>query len=484
MKKALFWFRRDLRLEDNCALYHCLKDNDSVAPVFIFDKNILESLPKKDKRVDFIWHCISNIKQRLNLIGSDLIVKHASSDEIVQLAKKYKVTSVYCNEDYEPSAVSRDTRVAQELEKNSILFKSFKDTVIFAKTEIVTPQAQPYHVFTHYKNAWRKKIEPSHYISYPTLSLIEKFAKFKSTILISLEDIGFEKTELSKTKIIEGDKNAQLLFDRFKKKTIANYKTNRDFPSISGTSFLSIHHRFGTISIRREVREVLNLLKTSAGDKKESCEGWLNELIWRDFYFQILFNYPHVADIPFKKQYIDFPWDNNPLGFSQWCDGKTGYPLVDAAMIQLNTTGYMHNRLRMLTASFLTKLMLVDYRLGENYFATKLLDFDLAANNGGWQWSASTGCDAQPAFRIFNPMTQSEKFDEQAIFIKKYLPVFSKVPPQFIHAPWEHTKELEDLGIVLGKDYPLPIVDYTKARQRALMTFENFNAHAKEENQG
>ncbi|GAC1372718.1 MAG: deoxyribodipyrimidine photo-lyase [Aquirhabdus sp.] len=473
MKKAIFWFRRDLRLEDNTALFHCLNDCDLVIPVFIFDKTILEKLPPADKRVEFIWHCIQHIKNKLNAIGSDLIVIQDYPDRIIQLAKEHQVDALYCNEDYEPDAISRDQFVRDELSKNNIQFKAFKDTVIFAKREILNQQGQPYHVFTAYKNAWWAKLHSSNFQHYPSEDLLGKMAKLKSTNLISFESLGFEKTGIADKKII-GANHSHELFAAFKADKVCQYKENREIPSISGTSFLSTHFRFGTISIRKVVREILELADAFNGRYREGCDTWLNEIIWRDFYFQILFNDPHVVHSSFKPQYKNFPWQTNAVLFKAWCEGQTGYPLIDAAMIQLNTLGYMHNRLRMLTASFLTKIMLIDYKMGEQYFAEKLLDFDLAANNGGWQWSASTGCDAQPYFRIFNPMTQSKKFDPEGAFIKKYLPIFADVPAKFLHAPWEYQKELQALVITLVKDYPLPIINYAEARKATLMCFDDY----------
>jgi deoxyribodipyrimidine photo-lyase len=473
MKKAIFWFRRDLRLEDNHALYQCLNDNDIVIPIFIFDQNILDKLPKQDKRVEFIWHCIQNIKTKLNLIGSDLIVVHDRPTQISELAKAHQVTAVYCNEDYEPDAIKRDQLVQQELQKDQIAFKAYKDTVIFAKREILNQQGQPYHVFTPYKNAWRAKLHPSNYAHYSSEDLLEKMVKCDSQSLLSLEKLGFEITGIADKKIVSAD-HAHQLFQTFKADKARQYKENRDIPSVSGTSFLSTHFRFGTISIRKVVREILELSEISMGRFREGCDTWLSEIIWRDFYFQILFNDPHVYNSSFKPQYQNFPWLKDPLLFQKWCDGQTGYPIIDAAMIQLNTLGFMHNRLRMLTASFLTKIMLIDYKMGEQYFAEKLLDFDLSANNGGWQWSASTGCDAQPYFRIFNPMTQSKKFDPDALFIKKYLPMFANVPAKFLHAPWEFHKELQACGIVLGKHYPRPVIDYVESRKATLICFDDF----------
>jgi deoxyribodipyrimidine photo-lyase len=474
MKKAIFWFRRDLRLEDNCALYHCLNDYEVVIPVFIFDQNILEKLPKNDKRVEFIWHCIQHIKTKLGQLGSDLVVCHDRPAQIVELAKTHQATAVYCNEDYEPDAVSRDQFIEKQLQQHHIQFKTFKDTVIFAKKEILTQQNNVYHVFTPYKNAWRARLQPAQYTHYRSEDLLEKLQKCENHELISLTSLGFEKTGLADKKIVGAADHAHELFKIFKANKAREYHENRNFPSINGTSYLSTHFRFGTISVRKVVREILELSNIEMGRYRDGCETWLSEIIWRDFYFQILWNYSHVAHTSFKPQYQHFPWLKDPVLFQRWCDGQTGYPLVDAAMIQLNTLGFMHNRLRMLTASFLTKIMLIDYKMGEQYFAEKLLDFDLSANNGGWQWSASTGCDAQPYFRIFNPMTQSKKFDSEGLFIKKYLPIFAKVPAKFIHAPWEYQKELQAYGITIGKDYPLPVIDYNQARKTTLACFDEF----------
>jgi deoxyribodipyrimidine photo-lyase len=476
MSKALFWFRRDLRLEDNCGLYRCLQAHEQVVVVFVFDQDILEDLPQQDKRVEFIWFCIDSLKRQLQAIGADLIVIHGTAADIIRVATEQQVEAVYCNEDYEPTAIARDRWVEQQLAALQIRFTSLKDTVIFAKREILTQQDQLYHVYTPYKNMWRKRLEPSHTLSYPSVKLLDHLQKTSALPMPSLDSLGFAPTGLAAAKIAQAGINADALFELFKAHRAQHYKDARDIPSINGTSTLSVHLRFGTISIRKLVRDILKLAQTLTGDAKDSCDTWLSELIWREFYMQILANHPQVATQPFKAQYQGFPWRDDPVGFAAWCHGQTGYPLVDAAMQQLNTLGFMHNRLRMLTASFLIKLLLIDYRQGEQYFALKLLDFDLAANNGGWQWSASTGCDAQPFFRIFNPMTQSKKFDPDALFIKKYLPIFAEVPAQLLHEPWLHADALAGYGIVLGKDYPLPIVDYQQARARALALLADFKA--------
>ncbi len=475
MKKSIFWFRRDLRLQDNMGLYNALHESDYVACVFVFDKNILNELSKIDMRVDFIWECVNNLKNELRSHGSDLIIVHDFSEEVIpKLAKKYNVSAVYCNEDYEPKAIKRDRTVSDKLRKENIRFLYFKDQAVFAKEEIMNSNGQPYTVFTHYSNAWKKKFNLEMINSAESEKKLDKLSKFKSTDMISLEKLGFIKTKVRDLKIGSSYHDASFLASRFMDKKIHNYKTNRDFPSVCGVSYLSVHNRFGTISVRELLRKAYGLMSNNT-IKNENIESWINELIWRDFYFQILYNFPSVAYESFNKKYTDFEWENDMDWFLRWCLGETGYPLVDAAMKQLNQTGYMHNRLRMLVASFLTKHLLIDYRLGEQYFASKLLDFDLSANNGGWQWAASTGCDAQPYFRIFNPVLQSEKFDPDGKFIKKYLPIFTLIDSKYIHSPWLYEKELKLLGIELGVDYPKPVVDHKTARDKVLNLFKKIN---------
>lgn len=473
-KNSLFWFRRDLRLQDNAGLYHALNGSDSVACLFIFDSTILSELGKYDTRVDFLWNCLNNLKEELRSLGSDLIVVHGDPKDLIpSLATKYKVSTVYCNEDYEPKARQRDKTVADILSKKDVAFFSLKDQVVFSKDEVLTPQNRPYTVFTPYANAWRKKFKLDDIAPYECEPNFNKLAKFKSLDLLSLEKIGFEKTFVSNLKIGFSHEQALKLLNSFVSKRIMHYKKARDFPSVAGVSYLSVHNRFGTLSIRELIRAALKA-RTDDAAIKENVDGWINELIWREFYFQILYNFPRVAYEPFNSEYKDFPWENNMEKFQKWCDGETGYPIVDAAMKQLNQTGYMHNRLRMVTASFLTKHLLVDYRLGEQYFAAKLLDYDLSANNGGWQWSASTGCDAQPYFRVFNPILQSEKFDPQGKFIKKMLPIFSTVDAKYLHNPSEHKEELAKEGVVIGEDYPEIIVNHKEARQHTLDLFKEF----------
>lgn len=472
-RKALFWFRRDLRLEDNAGLYFALKECDLVAPIFIFDKKILNELPTEDRRVEFIWNILNNLKRELQSLGSDIVVKYGFSEqEVISLAKKFKVDAVYTNEDYEPNARQRDDTIRDGLANFNIEFKSYKDTVIFSQNDILTPQGQPYTVFTHYKNAWKKKLTKEEYKSYTVSNHYAKLAKFKFEALPSLESIGFKATNLSSMRLEASPNGAKELFERFKLKIIAHYKTLREVPSVSGVSYLSVYNRFGIISIRTIINQVFQLINVSDPKRAENAQCWLDELIWREFYMQLLYHYPHIAYESFKSEYKYFPWENNFTHFQSWCDGETGYPLVDAAMKQLNETGYMHNRLRMVVSSFLCKTLLIDYKMGEEYFALKLMDFDLSANNGGWQWAASTGCDNVPYLRMFNPIKQSEKIDPETRFIKKYLPIFKNVPSKYLHEPWKFKNELNELGVILGKDYPNPIVDYQERRKIALATYE------------
>lgn len=473
-KKVLFWFRRDLRLEDNVGLYHALKDSEMVAPVFIFDKEILNNLPSEDRRVEFLFNCVKMLKTSLNKLQSDIIVKFAYAEkEIPLLAKKFKVDAVYANEDYEPNARKRDLNIENELKENNIVLKLFKDTVIFDKNDILSQQGKPFITYNHYKAAWKKRLTKEDYSIYKLEDYYSSFAKFSSQDFPTLIKMGFDKTNLEDMKLEPSSEGARLLFNRFKDKIVFHYKLLKDIPYAGGVSYLSIHNRFGTISIRTLICEVMAMTRLVDDKRQESCHVWIDELIWREFYMQLMYHYPQVVYEPFKQEYQDFPWENNFEWYSAWCEGKTGFPLIDAAMHQLNQTGYMHNRLRAMVASFLTKHLLIDYKLGEEYFAAKLLDFDLPANNGGWQWSASTGCDSQPYYRIFNPLKQSETYDPEARFIKKYFPVFSNVPAKFLHDTLKYEKELKEFGIVLGEDYPKPIVDLSLRKKIALEVFEN-----------
>jgi deoxyribodipyrimidine photo-lyase len=465
MTTALVWFRRDLRDYDHAALYHALKDAERVFCVFVFDSEILDLLTDiTDRRVVFIWHSVQELAQNLAAKGGGLIVKHGKASELIpQLARELGVAAVYTNRDYEPAAVERDASVVASLSVSDIEFHSFKDQVIFEQDEVLTQENRPYSAFTPYKNAWLKRLTPFYLTPYPADKYSHHLAP-SDTTLPSLSSMGFAEIAL---KIPTGMSGASTLFEDFSHR-MEHYRDARNFPAVKGVSYLSTHLRFGTISIRA-------LAGHAWAFHNAGAETWLSELIWRDFYFMILHQHPQVAKgEAFKAEFNDIPWPNNGDYFQSWCAGRTGYPLVDAAMRQLNQTGYMHNRLRMVVASFLVKDMLVDWRKGEAYFAQKLLDFDLSANNGGWQWAASTGCDAQPWFRIFNPVTQSEKFDSEGKFIRKYIPELAACDAKEIHAPWNMTiSRQQAIDVVIGRDYPPPIVDHAEMRLRFLDLYKS-----------
>jgi deoxyribodipyrimidine photo-lyase len=476
--KSLVWFRRDLRDYDHAALYYALRHSEQVYCAFVFDTAILDKLTDKhDRRVEFIWESIKELKSTLQEKGGDLIVLHGNAKvEIPKLAETLQVEAVFTNHDYEPDAISRDAQVTDQLKNKSIAFHHFKDQVIFEKDEVLSMSGKTYSVFTPYKNMWLKTINDFHLKAYPINDYIAHLAKVNSRddfgTLMSLESMGFERTNLSEMRLPTGMTGSAQLFADFTER-IQRYKEARDFPGIKGVSYLSVHLRFGTISIRHLARTAMQIGGAGA-------ETWLSELIWRDFYFQILHHHPHIAHgKAFKAEFGALPFPNNQAHFKAWCDGKTGYPLVDAAMRQLNNSGFMHNRLRMVAASFLVKDLLIDWRWGERYFAEKLIDYDFSANNGGWQWAASTGCDAQPWFRIFNPTTQSERFDANGRFIRKYVTELSKCNDKEIHAPWlMSTARQSIINTIIGRDYPHPIVDHSMQRLMALDLYKNSQLHA------
>ena len=427
-KISICWFRRDLRLHDNAALYNALKSGNPVLPIFIFDKNILDKLEdKKDRRVEFIHSVLSEMQTELNKLGSTLLVKYGSPEEIFPaLLNQYEVAGIYTNHDYEPYAHIRDESIREYALTESVDFQTFKDQAIFEKDEVLSGAGTPYTVFTPYSRKWKEKVNEDYLKSYPTEDYFDNFLKTDSIAIPSLESMGFRATGISFPK------------KEVRESIVKNYAEKRDFPSIEGTTRLSVHLRFGTVSIRELARKAQGLSET-----------WLNELIWRDFYFNIIHHFSHIGEgHAFRKQYDLIEWRNNEVEFQQWCEGKTGYPIVDAGMRELNTTGFMHNRVRMIVASFLTKHLLIDWRWGEAYFAKKLLDFDFSANNGGWQWASGSGCDAAPYFRVFNPTLQTQKFDKNLEYIKKWVP------------------ELNNL------DYPQPIVVHEFARKRVLEVYQ------------
>jgi deoxyribodipyrimidine photo-lyase len=458
---ALVWFRRDLRDHDHAALSAALLAADCIYCAFVFDTDILDALPsRQDRRVHFIRDSLVELDAALRARGGGLIVRHGrASEEIPALALKLGVRAVFANRDYEPAAKRRDTLVALALADMGVTFQDCKDQAIFDGDEVLTQAGKPFSVFTPYKNAWLKRLTAADYGHFDCSGAL---AGSGLVGIPSLPEIGFEATDLREVGIQAGMSGARVLWDEFRAGRIKRYGAVRDFPAVKGVSYLSVHLRFGTISIRELVRTAL----------AEGADSWLNELIWRDFYFMILDRFPQVERQAFKPEYDAIRWQNWPEGFAAWCAGRTGYPLVDAAMRQLNYSGWMHNRLRMVVASFLCKDLGIDWRLGEKYFAERLNDFDLSANNGGWQWAASSGCDAQPYFRIFNPVTQSEKFDPEGKFIRRYVPELAAVPNKYIHAPWLMGRiEQVALGVVIGRDYPGPIVDHAQAREQTLARY-------------
>ncbi len=430
MSLSLCWLRRDLRLHDNAALYHALKSGQPVLPVFIFDKNILDQLEDRaDRRVEFLVQEVNRLRNELRPMGSGIIVRYGTPLEVWRdLTGQYEIAEVFTNHDYEVYAKDRDREVGNFLSEGGIGFHTFKDQTIFERDEVLTGSNSPYTVFTPYSKNWHGKLNEFYLRSYPTEDYFANFHKpdtFTERVP-TLADMGFEP--------VGGPFPPRTVSD----KLLDHYNKTRDYPAQDGTSELSMHLRFGTISVRDLARQA-----REAKDKT-----FLNELCWRDFYFQVLDHFPHVEKHSFRREYDNIPWRNNEAEFDKWCRGETGYPIVDAGMRQLNTIGWMHNRVRMITASFLCKHLLIDWRWGEAYFGKKLRDYDLSANNGGWQWAAGSGTDAAPYFRVFNPTLQAEKFDPKGEYIRQWVPEFDTL------------------------DYPQPMVDHKMARQRALDAYK------------
>jgi deoxyribodipyrimidine photo-lyase len=484
LDRSLVWFRRDLRTTDHAALSRALETSRQVFCVFVFDRDILDPLLEKglraDRRVEFLLASIAELDAGLRALGGGLIVRHAYAPaDIVQLAAELEVDAVFVNHDYEPQAIVRDSKVSEALMAARRTLITCKDQVIFEKDDVLSQSGKPFSVFTPYKNAWLRKLngpDGGRFIEpYPVSDYSDRFAPIPAALArlpFSLEELGFVPTNLAEIGIPTGMSGAQALLEDFHAR-MPQYEATRNFPAVKGPSYLSVHLRFGTISVRHLARQAVSAV--GAGDDPGGAATWLSELIWRDFYFMILFHHPHVAERAFKPEYDRIEWEEGDAArrvFEAWCEGRTGYPLVDAAMHQLNRTGYMHNRLRMVTACFLIKDLGIDWRRGEAYFADRLNDFDLSANNGGWQWASSSGCDAQPYFRIFNPVTQSEKFDPEGKFIRRYLPQLGRLGAKHVHAPWlAPASVLEEAGIELGTHYPHPVVRHDEARQRTLVRY-------------
>ncbi|WP_225781355.1 deoxyribodipyrimidine photo-lyase [Xenophilus sp. Marseille-Q4582] len=494
--RGLVWFRRDLRAHDHAALYRALRACEEVLCVFVFDRAILDPLPgqdpapradglRSDRRVEFILESVKALQARLRDMGGQLLVRHAvAEEEVPRLAQALQVQAVFANRDDEPDALARDARVLGALANAGISFHTFKDHCIFERDEVVSQAETPYTVFTPYKRAWLAKVDDFFLKAYPVrhhaqalirLSAAQLKAALPETSapegLPTLADLGFAPTNLPALRIAPGTEGGAAMFEEFFER-IDRYGQARDYPAVRGPSYLGVHLRFGTLSIREVVAPAHQLaLQGNAG-----AAAWVSELIWRDFYLQLLSHHPQIAKgRSFKPAYDRIQWLHGKHAdalFAAWCEGRTGYPLVDAAMRQLTRTGYMHNRLRMVTASFLCKDLGLDWRRGEAWFARHLNDFELASNNGGWQWASSSGCDAQPWFRIFNPVAQSERFDPDGKFIRRYVPEIAALDDKLIHAPWKATPvELEAAGIHLGEHYPRPVVDHAQAREETLARY-------------
>lgn len=422
MNTSYFWFRRDLRLDDNTALFHALSENDAVQCIFIFDDNILGELPKDDARVSFIHLELGKIDAQLRKFGASLRVEMGRPQDVWRnIIGAEAISAIYTNKDYEPYARTRDGEIRDLAEGHSIAFKRYKDQVIFEENEVIKADGKPYTIYTPYKNLWRKHFVAAEHLPHSIEKLTDNFFKSAHSFP-TMNDLNME--------------TSTIVVKPFSLNDLHDYPIMRDLPGEDKTSYLSPHLRFGTIGIRALVQEI------------KHHEVFLNELIWREFFMQILYHFPKVVNQSFKAKYDAIPWRNDPTEFEAWCKGETGYPMVDAGMRQLNETGYMHNRVRMVVASFLCKHLLTDWRLGEAYFAQKLLDYDLSANNGNWQWAAGTGCDAAPYFRVFNPIAQLEKFDPKGKYVRTWV------------------KDLDELT------YPQPIVEHKMARERAIATYK------------
>lgn len=396
------WLRRDLRLDDNTALFHALTSGKPVVPVFIFDRHILDALPRQDARVAFIHETLTRLQAQLAALGSSLVVRYGHPEAIwPELCASYGLQAVYTNDDYEPYARTRDGQLAERLSTLGVAFHRYRDHVLLEKEEVLTQAGKAYTVFTPYSKQWRKALTPERLRSWDTETHFGAFHRQAAVAIPSLEEMGFAPVNLTFPDPVP-DRDIIQVYDQ-----------KRDFPAQRGTTRLGLHLRFGTLSIRKLARVA-----------RELNDTYLNELIWREFYAQILWNFPHVATGPFRPEYAAIPWRDAPAEFEKWCRGETGYPLVDAGMRELNATGYMHNRVRMVVASFLSKHLLINWQLGEAYFAEKLLDFELASNNGGWQWAAGCGTDAAPYFRVFNPEAQMKKFDPELRYVRKWVPEY------------------------------------------------------------
>jgi deoxyribodipyrimidine photo-lyase len=474
MQTALMWFRRDLRIEDNAALARALAQSDRVFCCFCFDREILDRLrDRRDRRMTFICRSLEELDRHLRDSDTRLIVRHGSAaDEIPRLAAELRVDTVYANHDYEPKRMERDRVVRDRLREAGMDLHTTKDHVIFEKEEVLNSSGRPFRVFTPYKRVWRARLDAEGLAVFDTTPRESKFAQPPGHIESdpwTLPDLGFEEVHLG---FGPGADAARACLDALLVR-LDDYERRRNQPAREGTSRLSVHLRFGTISVREILREALDHGTSGA-------HAWIDQLIWRDFYSMVLYHRPETVHKPFQQLYANLPWREDRGLFKRWITGTTGYPIVDAGMRELNSTGWMHNRVRMIVASFLTKDLLINWKWGERYFAGQLLDYDLSQNIGNWQWCAGIGADAQPYFRIFNPTTQSRRYDPTGRYIREHLPELRDFPNGLIHAPWEaDATEQEAANCLLGRDYPLPIVDHKSARNESLKVFKDIRTSEK-----
>ena len=463
MKTIIHWFRRDLRLLDNAALYQAWKEADEVIPVFCFDAKVLGRDEFGASSVKFMLESLVVLKENLEAVGSRLILRQGDSlEELLKLAKETSASAIYWNRKYDPYTLPRDIAIERACQERGIFTQTFVDFVMQEPSSVKTDQKKPYTIFTPFYKKWLTLPRPKVFSYFKGKGDLVK--SIHSIVIPTLEELGFSlKFEIPKG----GEREAQRLLDDFILNHVSKYGEERDFPMLNGTSRLSPHLRFGTMSVRRIYESVLFAQNKMESVARKNSEVYLKELIWREFYVHVLYHFPHVVKGAFRSEYDQLEWSNNKNHFQTWCEGRTGYPIVDAAMRQLNKTGWMHNRLRMVVSMFLTKDLHISWQWGEKYFLEKLVDGELAANNGGWQWSASTGTDAAPYFRIFSPVSQSQKFDPEGAFIKRFIPELESFSAEEIHAPWEAAPEK-----LKAISYPKPIVDHSKAREKALLMFK------------
>lgn len=476
----VFWFRKDLRLKDNHALSWFLNDvSDTGSFSFLYIKNKNTFRFFGEKRINFLHKCLGSLEKDLSSSGFKLQVQEGTSKEVFgRMLEKHKTVSLYINEQVEPYCISRDRYIKEMIESNSGKFNSFTDSTLFKAGSIVNAEGLHYKVYTPFRNQTMKVIAESHYRKYECdFSLIKKE---NEVILDSAEKFNYKINGLSLSEpgLLKGGRDEGIrLLKEFYESGLISYKSRRDYPSVRGTSLLSPHLHFGTISIREVYRTARNKYNKAVSDEdKSEIQTWINELLWREFYYHVTYHNPQIQFESFKKEFDRLEWNDNEEHFKSWCEGRTGYPIVDAGMRQLNSEGWMHNRVRMIAAMFLTKDLFIDWRKGEKYFAEKLIDLDFSSNNGGWQWSASTGADSQPYFRIFNPYLQSRKFDENGDYIRKYIPELEKLPAEFIHEPHlMNESEQKKFNVIIGKNYPSPVVDHKTAKDNVLREFKKIS---------